>query len=175
VLVLAGALAPTLEPPGSPNGLNDLIYLEEMYRAGAAGFFDALAVHTYGFKFPPEADPAPDVLNFRRAELLRAVMAQHGDGDKPVFITEAGWNDHPRWTKAVRPGQRIAYTLDAFQLAEDEWGWAERVCIWAFRYPAAQRNWRDYFTLVTPDFRAKPIYEAVRAYARGWEGGEETP
>ena len=30
-LVLAGALAPTLEPAGSPNGLNDLIYLEQMY------------------------------------------------------------------------------------------------------------------------------------------------
>ncbi|NJM42213.1 MAG: hypothetical protein HC853_16445 [Anaerolineae bacterium] len=29
--VLVGALAPTLEPEGSPNGLNDLIYLEQMY------------------------------------------------------------------------------------------------------------------------------------------------
>ena len=26
------------------------------------------------------------------------------------MITEGGWNDHPRWTRAVRPGQRIANT-----------------------------------------------------------------
>jgi hypothetical protein len=46
VNVLAGALAPTLEPEGSAEGLSDLIYLERMYQAGAAPYFDALAVHT---------------------------------------------------------------------------------------------------------------------------------
>ena len=172
VAVLAGALAPTLEPPGSPHGMNDLIYLEEMYRAGAGAYFDALAVHTYGFRFPPDDPPAPDVLNHRRAELVRALMVQFGDADKPVYITEAGWNDHPRWTRAVRPGERIAYTLGAFELAEAEWDWLERLCIWAFRYPQRQGNWRDYFTFVTPTFARKPIYDAVQAYARGWEWGE---
>ena len=44
--MLAGALAPTLEPAGSPNGMNDLVYLERMYQAGAAAYFDALAIHT---------------------------------------------------------------------------------------------------------------------------------
>ncbi len=169
VPVLAGALAPTLEPVGSPNGMNDLIYLEAMYQAGARGYFDALAIHTYGFKFPPEDEPRQEALNFRRAELTRDLMVQYGDGDKPAFITEAGWNDHPRWTRAVRPGQRIAYTLGAFAWAEANWDWLERLCIWAFRYPERQGNWRDYFTFVTPDFERKPIYDAVQAYARGWE------
>ena len=31
LVVLAGALAPTLEPPGSPAGLNDLLYLLSLY------------------------------------------------------------------------------------------------------------------------------------------------
>ncbi len=172
VLVLAGALAPTLEPPDSPNGMNDLIYLERMYQAGAAAYFDVLAMHAYGFTAPPEAAPDPGVLNFRRAEYLREIMLAHGDENKPVYITETGWNDHPRWTRAVRPGQRIAYTLAAFAWVEARWPWAERLCVWAFTSPERQGNWRDYFTLVTPDFRTKPIYEAVQAYARG---GESAP
>src|SRR5690606_19386655 len=124
-------------------------------------------VHTYGFKFPPGDPPAPDVLNFRRAELLRDIMVAYGDADKPVFITESGWNDHPRWTRAVRPGQRITYTLDALAYAEDNWPWAEQVCLWAFRYPAPTQSYPDYFTLVGPDFTPRPIYTAIQAWARG--------
>lgn len=173
VTVLAGALAPTLEPPGSPHGLNEIDYLTALYEAGFKDLYDALAVHTYGFKFPPEDPPAPDVLNFRRAELLREIMVAYGDEDKPVVITESGWNDHPRWTKAVRPGQRIAYTLGALEYAEENWPWAEALCLWAFRYPAPVQSYPDYFTLVGPDFTPKPIYDAVQAWARGMEVGEQ--
>lgn len=165
VSILAGALAPTIEPPGSPNGMNDLIYLERMYEAGAAAYFDALAVHTYGFNQAAEAPPDAETLNFRRAELLRELMTEYDDPDKPVYITESGWNDHPRWVWAVRPSQRAQYTVDAFDWAETQWPWLDKMCIWAFRYPAPTLSYPDYFTLVTPDFQLKPIYYAIRAYA----------
>jgi hypothetical protein len=163
-VVLAGAMAPTLEPAGSPWGLNDLDYLAGMYAAGAADYFDALAVHTYGLTFPPEAEPGPDLLNFRRVELLRQVMVEHGDADTSIFITETGWNDHPRWTRAVRPGQRIQYTLDALRYAEANWPYVELIAIWAFRLPAPSRSYMDYYTLVTPEFVTKPIYDEVKRY-----------
>lgn len=164
--VLAGALAPTLEPEGSPWGLNDLVYLQGMYDAGAADYFDGLAVHTYGLTFPPEAEPGPDLLNFRRVELVREVMEANGDAAKRIYITETGWNDHPRWTRAVRPAQRIQYTLDALAYAEANWPYVKMMAIWAFRLPAPERSYMDYFTLVTPEFVKKPIYEALRAYAQ---------
>jgi polysaccharide biosynthesis protein PslG len=164
VTILAGALAPTLEPPGSPWGLNDLLYLEAMYEAGAADYFDGLAVHTYGFTFPPETDPGPELLNFRRVELLRAIMVAYGDEDTKIYITESGWNDHPRWTRAVRPAQRIQYTLDGFRYAEANWPYVEVVALWAFRFPAPTRSYMDYFTLVTPEFITKPIYEEIQEY-----------
>ena len=63
--MIAGALAPTLEPVGSQYGTNDLDYLRELYTWGMKDSFDALAVHTYGFKFPPEELPDPAVLDFR--------------------------------------------------------------------------------------------------------------
>jgi hypothetical protein len=165
VVVLAGALAPTLEPAGSESGLNDLAYLEAMYIAGAATAFDALAVHSYGLSFPPQAAPDLEVINYRRAELLRAVMVAHGDVDKPVYITEAGWNDHPRWARAVRPGQRITYTVEAYRWAREHWPWCRCVAMWAFRYPAPVHNYQDYYTFVTTDFRPKPIYQAIQDYA----------
>ncbi|MCY3779893.1 MAG: cellulase family glycosylhydrolase [Chloroflexi bacterium] len=172
-VVLAGALAPTLEGRGSNAGLNDLDFLRDMYAAGASDSFDALAIHSYGMLEPPEAQPASDKLNFRRAELLREIMLEHGDGEKPVSITESGWNDHPRWAHAVRPSQRSAYTIRAFEYAEMNWEWAEQLCIWAFRFPADLQSYPDSYTLVSADFVKKPIYFALQDYALGWERSED--
>ena len=162
--VLAGALAPNVEPDGSPWAVNDLTYLRGMYEAGAANTFDGLAAHAYGLTFPADAEPAPDVLNFRRVELLRAIMVENGDETTPIYITETGWNDHPRWTMAVRPAQRIQYTLDALDYAAAHWPYVRLMALWAFRYPAPTRSYPDYFTLVTPEFVTKPIYDALQSY-----------
>ena len=171
-VVLAGALAPTLESRGSSAGLNDLDFLRDMYAAGASAFFDALAIHSYGLLEPPAAQPADDKLNFRRAELLREIMLDHGDGDKAVSITESGWNDHPRWAHAVRPAQRSAYTIRAFEFAQTNWDWVDQLCIWALRFPADLHSYPDNFTLVSADFVKKPVYFALQSYARGWQRNE---
>jgi GH35 family endo-1,4-beta-xylanase len=175
VQVLAGALAPTLAPPGDPWGMNDLDFLRGMYRAGAKDYFDILAVHSYGWTFPPDDPPAPDKVNFRRVELLRRVMEENGDAQKPIIITEGGWNDHPRWSKAVRPAQRVEYTIRAYEIALKEWEWCQAVCLWAFRYPWATHTYQDYFTFVAVDFTPKPIYFEVQRYARGELAQEKLP
>ena len=167
VIVLAGALAPTLEPEGSAAGLSDLAYLERMYQAGAAPYFDALAAHAYGLTSPPEQPPAPSAINFRRVELLREVMVAHGDGDKPVYVTEAGWNDHPRWANSVSPAQRIEYTITAYEWASQNWPWCECVAMWAFRYPASTLSYQDYYAFVTVDFEPRVIYLEVQDYTQG--------
>jgi len=167
VTVLAGALAPTLEPEGSAAGLNDLDYLARIYQAGAAPYFDALAAHAYGLTFPAEEPPAPDAINFRRVELLREIMVANGDGGKLIYVTEAGWNDHPRWARGVRPGQRIEYTIGAYEWARANWPWCASVAMWAFRYPAPTRSYQDYYAFVTEDFEPKVIYLEVQHYTRG--------
>ena len=166
VVVLAGALAPTLEPEGSAAGLSDLAYLERMYQAGAAPYFDALAVHAYGLTLPPEEPPAPGALNFRRVELLRAGLVAHGDGDKPIYVTEAGWNDHPRWAGGVRPAQRIEHTIGAYEWARQHWPWCACINMWAFRYPAPTHSYQDYYTFVTENFEPKVIYLEVQDYTQ---------
>ncbi len=163
VQVLGGALSPTL---GAPDAVDDLSYLQGMYDAGAAPYFDILAVHAYGWRFPPDAPPSPDTINFARVLLLRDIMVRNGDANKPVMITEGGWNDHPRWTKAVHPGQRVAYTIRAYDMAWKEWPWCKAVALWVFRYPRPHPGYPDYFTFVTVDFTLKPIYLEVQRYAR---------
>jgi hypothetical protein len=152
--------------------VDDLLYLQAMYDAGAAPYFDALAVHAYGWRYPPSEPPDPEVINWRRTELLREIMVRNDDGHKPVFITEGGWNDHPRWTKAVRPGQRVAYTLQAYEMASKEWEWCQAVALWVFRFPRPQPGYLDYFTWVTVDFTLKPIYLEVQRYTRGEDTSE---
>ncbi len=166
VVVLGGALAPTLAPAGDPEGMNDLEYLQRMLAAGAGDGMDGLAVHAYGWKMPPDAPAGPATVNFARTELLHGLLVDAGYPELPVYITEGGWNDHPRWTKAVQPGQRAAFTVRAYQKAAEEWPWCKVVALWAFRYPRPANSYLDYFTFVTPDFTAKPIYTAVQHYAR---------
>jgi polysaccharide biosynthesis protein PslG len=161
IVVLAGALAPTLEPVGSPSGLNDLIYLQQMYDAGAKDYFDALSAHAYGIRAPIDEAPDPSRVNFRRIELLREIMQQNGDGEKYVYITEAGWNDSPRWNQAVTPAQRIENTLQALEWVKDK-DWIEVLALWVFSYPQATRTFSDNWTFVTDDLRPKPIYGEVK-------------
>lgn len=171
VRVLGGALAPTLAPAGSEWAFNDLDYLQGMYNAGAAPYFDLLAAHSYGWIFDPDEPPSADAVNYRRVELLRDVMVRNGDGAKHIIITEAGWNDHPRWTKAVRPAQRAAYTVRAYERALSQWPWVDAVCMWAFRYPRPAGTYQDYYTFVNEDFEPKPLYLTVQAYATGTLAG----
>jgi polysaccharide biosynthesis protein PslG len=98
---------------------------------------------------------------------VRELMIRNGDAGKPVYITEAGWNDHPRWTKAVRPAQRAAYTIQAYEKVLRDWPWVEMIAMWAFRYPRPAGTYQDYFTFVDSAFNPKPIYLAVQQYAHG--------
>ncbi|MCS6848401.1 MAG: cellulase family glycosylhydrolase [Anaerolineae bacterium] len=166
-IVLAGALAPTTER-NRDVALSDLAYLEEMY-ATLADLqtptsnlpWDALAVHSYGTTMPPEEPPAPEKINFRRVELLRATMLVHGD-DAPIYITEAGWNDDVNWVNGVTPAQRIDYTIRALDYARVHWPWVRCVAFWVFKLPAPARGYRDHFTFVTPSLEPLPIYEEVQ-------------
>ena len=167
LVVLGGALAPTLAPEGDPEGMNDLIYLERMLAAGAGEAMDGLAAHAYGWRLAPDAPADPEVVNLNRTALLRELLVETGHGEMPIYITEGGWNDHPRWTKAVSPSQRAAFTIRAYEKAAEEWPWIEAMVLWAFRYPRPAHSYLDNFTFVTADFLPKPIYYAVQRYARG--------
>jgi hypothetical protein len=165
VVLLAG-LAPNLEREGSSVALNDLTYLEKLYDAGAAPYFDAVAAHSYGLTVPATDPPGPRKLNFARVQELYNIMVRHGDGAKSVYMTEGGWNDSPRWLYAVKPAQRVEYTLDALREA-DKLPWLKAVCFWASRYPRPAYTYFDNYTFLTSDFIPKAVYLEVQKYASG--------
>lgn len=165
-IVLLAGLAPNLEREGSSVAMNDLTYLEKVYEAGAAPYFDGVAIHSYGLTAPPDDPGDPRKLNFARAEEIHKVMERHGDGSKPAYITEGGWNDSPRWSYAVKPYQRVEYTVGAYRKAEEEWAWCKAVCLWASRLPKPAHTYFDNYMFITPDFIPKAVYLEVQKYAQ---------
>ena len=63
-------------------------FIEGVYKAGGAPYFDAMNVHPYSHPRQPEGNL--DV----QLEAVRALMAKYGDAEKPLLITELGWPTH---------------------------------------------------------------------------------
>lgn len=175
IYVLSAPLAMTLgEPhpePGEWISMNDLDYLEGMYKAGAADYFDILSANAFGMDRPPEDPPDPEVLNFQRVVLQREIMERHGDQDKAIWFNEYGWNAAPPsmdpnkliW-KRVSDEKQAEYTLRGIELAREEWPWAGVFMIWYFRQVGdIPRERADYyFRMVDPDFTPQRLYFAVQ-------------
>ena len=107
--VLAPALTPTisLEPgPGPGTGLNDFIFLQRMYDAGAGQCFDIMSAQAYGlFSGPTDRRMRPRNVNFARPMYIRDIMVQNGDAHKPIWISEMNWNAVPDGVADKRFGQ----------------------------------------------------------------------
>jgi polysaccharide biosynthesis protein PslG len=178
VRVLSAPLAITLgEPhpePGKWAAMNDLDYLEAMYEAGAAPFFDIYSANAFGMDLPPDDPPDPEVLNFQRVLLHREIMERYGDENKPIWFNEFGWNAAPAtmakedliWQR-VSEAEQVRYTLDAIDMARSEWPWAGVFMIWYFRQVGNIGPERAdyYFRMVDPDFTPRPLYLALSEQA----------
>ncbi len=169
-IVLSGALAQTI--PLGPRDLNDFIFLQRMYDAGAGDYFDVLAIQGYGlWSGPTDRRMRPRVLNFSRPLYLREIMVQNGDAAKPIWITEMNWNAPPPDLPNPQFGivtleQQARYAVEAFQRAQKEWPWLGVVNVWFFKRATDTETDQAmyYFRLVEPDFTPMPIYDALKAY-----------
>ena len=171
-VVLAASLSPTIEQ--SEQALNELIYLQRMYDAGAAAYFDVMSVQAYGLRHGPD-DRRLDLgdVNFSRPILVRELMVRNGDAAKAVWASEVGWNSQPESVGAPPTFGRVSeelqakYTVRALERARAEWPWMGVMNLWFFRRPH-QDEWDQpffYFRLVDPDFTPRPVWWAVREYA----------
>jgi hypothetical protein len=160
-VVIAGALSPGPSLGEGRDRLGDLEYTQQLYEAGAAPFFDMWAVHAYGARVPPDTPPFPEEVNFRRTEINHELLGAFGDADKPIIITEGGWNDNPRWAGGVRPADRLRWTVAAYHMA-GEWEWLDAMCLWQFSTPWQAHTYQDNWNFVTADGTPKAIYWAVR-------------
>lgn len=164
-IVIAGALSPGQSIENGATRMDDMQYIASLYDAQASAFFDMWSVHAYGGQEPPSADPAPAKVNFRRIELVRALIDRLGDAGKPMIITEGGYNDHPRWSAAIRPSDRIRWTIATYEQARN-YPWLEAVALWQFSTPFATHSYPDNWNFVAPDGTPRALYLAVKEYAQ---------
>jgi polysaccharide biosynthesis protein PslG len=183
-IVISAGLAPTTRHDSE--AMPDVYFIQAMYDAGAATYFDALGVHAAGYKSPPELDPAvvaagPEFNNndkapaelrraysFRHVEDVRELMVANGDAAKKIMLLELGWTVDPRpdspyrW-HAVTPEQQDKYLQRAYAYAEANWQpWIGVMSLIYIADPAWDMTMDEtYWSVVYPGYpelRTSPAY-----------------
>ena len=167
--IIAAALAPTTETSGQ--NISDIRYLQALYDHGARDLMDIVAGKPYGFEHSPlDRRVDESLLNFSRLIALREIMLANGDGKKPLWASNFGWNalppgwqgDESIW-EDVSQEQQIAYTRQAIQRARREWAWLGAMFLqhWQPAAPPTSAQWG--LALVQPDGSASPLLDALPA------------
>jgi hypothetical protein len=163
--VVSAGLAPTNHQDAE--AMDDRAFLEAMYQAGAGAYFDALGAHPYGFAYPPD-DPrgAHDGLNLARLLDLREIMEAHGDGDKPIWVTELGWTTagvgEGSWL-TISPQQQADYLTGAWRRAQREWPWLQVFTVWNLSQGLPPTDEMAGYSLLGESGEPKPAYHALWA------------
>lgn len=186
IRIVSAGLAPNGEKIRGHPDYSDILFLREMYDAGARDYFDVLGAKPYGmWSGPEDRRVSPDVFNFSRVLLLRDEMLAHGDAAKPVWAVEFGWNALPAgWEGAASPwgtdreqvqSDRLA---GAIRRAKSEWPWMTVLLaqdfqpnapasdpLWGFAF--VDRNWQPrlfYRTLASAS--DEPVQPATFDFVR---------
>ena len=150
---------------------NDYGFLQQMYSAGARGYFDAAAVHPYPNKVDPtvcwndSGTTYKSIDAFCGIESVRAVMVANGDSAKNLWLTEFGWSTASGATNGVTEVVQADYLTKAFQKL-DSYPYVTN----AFWYSMRNNYWSNNdqsdveanYGLSRVDFSLKPAYTAFK-------------
>lgn len=177
-VILAGALSATIDLDGTTvpgRSFNDMLYLQRMYDAGAASYFDIMAVQGYGlWSGPTDRRMHPRVMNISRHAFVRDLMVKNGDASKPIWISEMNWNAAPEGVPAaygqVTEEQQARYLPIAYQRVTEDWPWLGVANTWYLKRATdeweVQQKPEAYFRLLLPDFTPLPVYTAMQRYTQ---------
>ena len=161
-----------------PTTGNNYEFIEALYRHGIKGSFDAVAVHTDTGCLVN----GPDVhyrdeqgrvgrFSFTGYREVHAVMARHGDGAKPIWMTELGWNTQSgKCPTAERPlgvseRQQAAFLTQAYRcLAADPF---VQVAVWFGIQDIPGSRYAGGYGLFRANGSAKPSAAAFRGLSGG--------
>lgn len=116
-LLISAGLAP-VEGADGIAAVDDLLYLEQAYQSGLSTWCDALGVTLDGGALAPQITVAGP-RHFRHYEAVRRVMADYGDQDRPLWLTQVGWGVSPcdGSLTGVSELDQAEYLVQAFQMA----------------------------------------------------------
>jgi hypothetical protein len=146
--------------PDSDNGVPFEEYVAGLYAAGAQRSFDAFALHAYA----PTAQGTVDLVRY-----VRGLLDAHGDGARPLDVTEFGWASagpvKPQTTTEERQAQNISAVVRALGAERTQLG-LERLVYFSWRdralAPGMKDQWPYYTGLLRTDASAKPALAAFR-------------
>ena len=180
-VIMSGALAQTVSldsGPGPATGMNEFVFLQRMYDAGAGACFDILSVNDYMlWSGPTDRRMRPLNVNFSRPRYVRDIMVANGDAHKPIWFGEMNSNAVPNDPNIADLGAYGQVTLEeqaryaqlAYQRIMEEWPWVGVANFWFFKR-ADEREVDQamyYFRMVEPDFTPMPVYDAMKGFATG--------
>ena len=154
--VLAAGLSP------EPGDYSPPAFLEQMYAAGAQGFFDAAAAHPYVNSDGLWADPSNGWSDVPR---MHDVMVAHGDGGKKIWMTEMGASTSNPSVEGVSQLQQASMITQVLAAAADL-EYSGPAFIFCIRdYDSSKRDSLDdnFGALLTTDWRPKAAAAALAA------------
>lgn len=165
--VILAALAPTTEI--GPRNISDIGYLRRLYALHINDYMDAAAAKPYGFDSNVEDRTISEsTLNFSRIIALREIMVENGDGAKPIWASNWGWNSLPSdWAGSpsiwgqVTAEQKVTYTLEALDRAEREWPWLAGMILQHWQPFAPNDNPMWGFALIDQNQQPGLLWEAL--------------
>lgn len=168
-VILAAALAPTSDR--GHLAIDEVYFLQRLYAAGAAPYFDIVAAQPFGFGYTPDDGRIqPDLLNFQRITLLRRAMIAAGDGAKPIWAVRYGWNTAvPSPWRTVSVANQIAFATRALTIAQQQWPWLTAMA-WAIDQPAAPSDDPSWGFALTP-----PLADAFHTWQTTQPSKQVTP
>jgi Bacterial Ig domain len=159
---------------------NNYDFLGQLYASGAGGSFDAVAVHTdTACLVDPPSSFYRENRNVARFTFLgfrtvHDVMAAHGDGAKPIWMTELGWTTTgSTCARGTWAGQKPAGVSEAAQAANVREAYH---CLAGYPYVEAglwftlndttgNGEELDHYGLQRVDGSHKPSWDAFRSVA----------
>lgn len=162
VTVIGGILGAVPTRPGE--SIDSPTFLQQMYDAGAHGYFDAIAFHPYQFTTPYSQglDLTGSPLN--EVNAMRALMVAKGDGGKLIWATEYGLATIAPITpadQAVTEEHQAAYIKD-FIAAWSAQSFAGPMFIYTMQdKPQYTGSLEDSFGLYRADGTPKPAAQVV--------------
>jgi SH3-like domain-containing protein len=186
MIVVSGA--PTPAGNNLPYAMDDFTYLEEMFKAGAANYLDAVGSHPSGYNVPPShtwetaceaiqvsgnsfngaCDSPHHSWSFRSTmEGYRNIMNIYGAGDRVIIPTEFGWaaggafDSRYKYADDNSFEEQAAWTVEAYQMMKN-WGWVGPAFLWNLNFRVvANGTEKAQWGIVDPGWSPLPAYNAL--------------
>ncbi len=160
-LVITGGLSPV---PQTTNGLIGAAeYLNQMYAAGAKGYFDAIGFHPYGWPLLPEDSKSWNGWQIMEDGIRKAMIA-NGQADVKVWITEIGAPTSGS-SNALTAAQQVMVLEQSVKLAQS-YDWAGPVIWYSYQdRGTSATDTESWYGLLGPNGEKKAAYFVYQNYA----------